>query len=326
MTRKIYGTITDIDNGTPLKGLRVEAWDADWPEGDDFMGRDITNANGQYEISYHDGYWDQSILGLPTWYPDIYITVEMRNSTDKWVRLINSQVYKDYRLSENLNIDLSVRVEPEITKMTSFDPIEDGFHFKNNFDIKMSILNLDIEQKGMGLCGGMCAAALNRFTNHLDITKDDQIPTQGTTLYDELLKRQLETIPPVTLANMYAFQGAPDQVDMLRKASIGQLTKKEWPKLKAELDKGNPTILVLVRAKGVFDNPSKNHQVLAIGYDFNPTTKDLKIFEYDPNKPKEIHTLLMSLALPDGKLYLRDTAKRGTRGFMVNDAGMGASD
>ena len=59
MRRKIFGQITDIAKvGTPLKGLKIETWDDDWPDGDDFMGSAITNVNGQYKISISNGSWD----------------------------------------------------------------------------------------------------------------------------------------------------------------------------------------------------------------------------------------------------------------------------
>ena len=122
------------------------------------------------------------------------------------------------------------------------------------------------------------------------------------------------------ILKMFKFQSAPDQVYAFRKASIGELTKSEWPKLKAELDRGRPTILVLVRAKKLFDNPTKNHQLLAVGYRFDPTRRDLTIYEYDPNQKNKMMTLEMNLGLPDGKLYLIDQAYRGTRGFFVSDA------
>ena len=65
--------------------------------------------------------------------------------------------------------------------------------------------------------------------------------------------------------------------------------------------------------------------MLATGYEFNPATKDLTIYEYDPNRPNQENTLSMSLGLPDGKLYLKDSASRKTRGFLVNPAGPAAS-
>ena len=52
MSRKIYGTIIDKNIGKGVKGLRVEAWDDDYPDGDDFMGSAMTDASGHYRIPY----------------------------------------------------------------------------------------------------------------------------------------------------------------------------------------------------------------------------------------------------------------------------------
>jgi len=322
MSGKINGKIVDdFSGGQPVLGVRVSAWDEDWPDGDDFMGRDITDQDGNYRITYPSGLWDTQVPGLPSWRPDIYITVEIKNAQDQWVQLGRSQVFKDHDLNLDLQIDLGVQLEPLVQHATSFIPEKHGFHFINSFTVKPKILNLDIEQKGMGFCGGMCAVALHRFLKDIDIPADRIPPQQGTALFDELQDRQIRSMVPRVLTKMFRFQGAPDMADLFRKESIGQLSKREWPVLRAALDMGMPTILVLIRSKGVFDNPTKNHQVLAIGYIINPATKDLVLETYDPNKPDQVQTLSMSLGLPDGKLHLRDSAHRGTRGFFVSPVG-----
>lgn len=55
MARQVYGNITD--KAGPLSKLVVEAWDSD-PDGDDFMGRTITDKAGDYRIEYAGGHWD----------------------------------------------------------------------------------------------------------------------------------------------------------------------------------------------------------------------------------------------------------------------------
>jgi hypothetical protein len=82
---------------------------------------------------------------------------------------------------------------------------------------------------------------------------------------------------------------------------------------------------VLVRATGMYDNPTKNHQVLAIGYTYDPARQDLEITVYDPNIPDKVNTLSMSLGLADGKLHFKDSSRRQTRGFFVSDSGEAAS-
>lgn len=326
MAQRIYGTIRDgFHGGIPIKGLRIMAWDEDWPGGDDFLGDDITNKNGDFEISYPDIFWDSSMLGITSSAPDIYISIDIKNKSGRWVRIGRSQIFHDHDLSRDLKIDLSVNIEEPIEKMTKFDPQVHGFRFINNFKFNPLDVGLDFKELGMGFCGGMCGAALNRFKAGLPISDVVDPPRQDSLLYRELSKRQIKSMGAGVILKMFKFQSAPDQVDAFRKASIGELTKGEWPKVKAELDRDRPIILVLVRVKKLFGNPTKNHQVLAVGYKFDPTRQDLTIYEYDPNQKNNMMTLELNLGLPDGKLYLKDQAYRGTRGFFVSDAASAAS-
>jgi hypothetical protein len=311
--------------GVVVPGLRVQAWDDDWPAGDDFMGEDITDTNGQYEIAYADVHWDTAGVDFYSGRPDIYITVEIRNARDKWVRLGKSQVFKDHDLSTDLQIDLDVEITPSIQKTIPFIPGQHGFHFINDFILKPDILGLNLGKWEMGFCGGMCAGALQRFIQHLPIPADTVTPADDSPLFEELLARQIRSFPVDLLPVLYDWQSAPDVSNPWRKISIAERTKAEWPKLKRELDADRPTILILIRSDGYLGNPTRNHQVLAIGYTFHPATKDLTITEYDPNRPNKEYTLSMSLGLPDGSLYLKDSASRKTRGFLLNPAGPFAS-
>jgi hypothetical protein len=325
--RKVYGQITDaVDGGVPVTGLRVEAWDDDWPDGDDYMGSDITDKNGNYKISYYPGNWDSDYPGLTSRFPDIYITVDIKNESGKWVRLGKSGVHKDHPLNEDLKIDLRVKIDPKVTKRIPFIPEKHGFHFVNSFIISPKILNLNLGSWNMGFCGGMSAASLHHFLIKKKIPQTKAIPKSGSSLFQELLTRQIKSTPADLIARMYDWQSAPDVVEWWRKPSIGQRTKSEWPILKNELDNNRPTIIVLIRSYGYFDDPSQNHQVLAYGYEYNPPTKDLVIYVYDPNKPDQENMLSMNLGLPDGKLFFKDSSKKRTRGFFVNPAGKIASE
>lgn len=326
MRRKIFGQVTDINNaGKPIKGLKIEAWDDDWPDGDDYMGSAITNADGRYKILFTNGNWDADHMGLFSRYPDIYLTINIRNKAGKWVRLGKSGVHKDHPLDKDLQISLGVKISTKITKRIPFDPEKDGFHFVNAFKISPKILKLQLDDWNMGFCGGMSAAARRHFLKKTKIEQDTITPKSGSPLFNQLLKRQKKSTPASLIAQMYDWQSAPNSGDWWRKPSIGQRTKNEWPKLKNELDQGFPTIIVLIRSHGYFADPTKNHQVLAYGYEYDPSKKDLVIFVYDPNKPDLESVLSMNLGLPEGKLYFRDSSSRRSRGFFVNPAGEFAS-
>lgn len=326
MTRKISGTITDSSaGGAPVEGLRVQAWDDDWPDGDDFMGEATTGASGQYRISYADAIWDDSLLDVVSRRPDIYISVDIRNGDGEWIRLAKSGVFRNHDLTEDLEIDLGVNLGSKLVKHTAFDPAVHGFKFRNLFTLEPDVLGIDLGSWQMGFCGGMCAGALHRFRNGIPIPDDDQPPADGTPLFEELFRRQMKSTPLDSLPQLYDWQSAPEAGVLWRKPGIGQRTKKEWPKLKSALDRDQPTIISLIRANGYFDNPTKNHQVLAVGYEYDPAAKDLVIFTYDPNRPGRTSRLAMSLGLPEGRLHLKDTSRSRTRGFLVNAAGEGAS-
>ena len=134
MSNKIYGIVRDsASGGAPVKGLRIRAWDEDWPDGDDFMGEDTSNKDGSFEIRYRAGHWDPVTGGgRPTWRPDIYLTVDVKNAKGQWVHICKSRVHKDYNLNLDLRIDLEVRLDASVSKRTNFIPEEHGFHFDND--------------------------------------------------------------------------------------------------------------------------------------------------------------------------------------------------
>lgn len=327
MANKIFGTVTNVaTQGEPVSGLRISAWDDDWPDGDDFLGETITNTKGQFELSYSDAYWDPKIEGFDSWRPDIYIIAEIRNKSRRWIRLSKSQIFKDHDLKQDLQINLEVNIQSAFIQKTNFNPKEHGFHFINFFELKPDIFGIDLGTWEMGFCGGMCAGALNRLKNNIKPPPDVNTPADNTPLFEELFQRQFNSTPPDLMVVLYEWQSAPSVSSVWRKQSLANRARGEWNKLKQELDNGKPTILILIRANGYFDNPTKNHQVLATGYEFDPATKDLVIFTYDPNVRDTVSTLSMCLGLPDGSLYLKDSASKTTRGFLVNPHGAKASE
>jgi hypothetical protein len=327
MGNRIYGVVRDLANGgAPVRGLRVQAWDEDWPDGNDFMGQSYTDDSGIYEIRYRPGHWDRGLGSLPIWNPDIYITVEIKNNRNKWVRIAKSRLYENHPLDRDLRIDIQLNLKDSESVDTQFNPLQHGFHFVNQFKVEPGILGVDLGPWKMGFCGGMCAGALHRFLYRIQIPKITSAPEDGTALHEELMQRQLLSMSPEMLPTMFEWQSAPDYRTRMRKTSIAIRTKDEWPKIKMELDDGRPVILVLIRTRGYFGNPTKNHQVLIYGYEFNPASLDLVLYTYDPAKPDHPQTLDLNLGLPEGKLFLKDSASRTTRGFFVNPAGKRATE
>jgi hypothetical protein len=317
MARKIFGRISN-QSGAGVGGLRVQAWDDDWPDDNDFMGEAITDPNGDYSISYDDGHWDPAPHSITTWRPDIFIAVQAPTATGAWAHLEKSSVHKNHKLRDDLRIDLHVRIVPPEEGKTPFNPKTHGFHFGNHFTVTPSLLGMKLGTWNMGFCGGMCADALDRYGKGVPIPPDTTPPVQGTALFTELLEFQKGSLSAAVVSKIYDWQSAPDEGHTIRKHSVGWRTKQEWPQLKRELDAARPTQLVLIRVEGYLSNLSDNHQVVAIGYVWNPTSKDLTINVYDPNKPDTIGTLTMNFGLPDSKIRARDSSGQRLRGFFVN--------
>ena len=169
-----------------------------------------------------------------------------------------------------------------------------------------------------GLCGGMCFAALGFYPAGIPIPRGQATgdpPAPGTRLHRYLWKRQMQSIvsdgarfmawliwlnyaPPA-----WPFRGGT--------AWLLARSKREWQKLEAALDDGEPVPIGLVRAaKNIYDN----HQVLAIGYDVLDQTH-VTLHLYDPNCPNiksTIHIQFGERAL-EGRESCGETAP--LRGF-----------
>lgn len=323
MARKIYGRIKNTANNTALANAKIRAFDSDIGD-DDFMGESYTNSDGAYEINYRGGDWDLAVPGSTKWRPDIYITVSLRNSSGQWVKVGQSRVYDDHKMANDLKIDLNVNVLPTISKRTLFDPRTHGYKFANSFQVSPEIFNVELGTWNMGFCGGMSAGALKLFKRNSPAPLDSNTPVEGTALFNELKDRQIRSLDRI-IDDIYEWQSSPDEGHWNRKHSVGSRTKKQWPILKEMLDADKPSMIVLIRVEGYTANMSKNHQILAIGYQFNPTTKDLIIETYDPNEANETNTLSMNLGLPNSRLNASDSTGARLRGFFVNPNNNSAS-
>ena len=200
---------------------------------------------------------------------------------------------------------------------TDFEVREHGFHFWNYFDFSLEfelplVGAIDLGEIVYGLCGGMCFAALDYF--HAKVLPAlDTVIDDGSALYDYLLLRQLRSLAaPVVPLKILEWM-IRDDLDVARRTA-----SREFPKIRRRIAKGNPAVLLLIRAGG-FSDPTQNHQVVATGYDLDEATQDVKIFLYDPNHPDEEPTLDMNLADPKHGIDLKQSTGEHLRGFFVLD-------
>jgi hypothetical protein len=208
-----------------------------------------------------------------------------------------------------------------VNARTSFEPTINGFKFINYFQLPSSIsLNISfihvpsvsLPQLVYGLCGGMSYSALDYYHAGMAIPGDANVPASGSPIYEYLLRRQLASLDHGTVQKVLLWMLAPDE-ELAEWMANGELST-----LRTTLDGGNPAVLVLIRARGLSD-PSHNHQVTAIGYDFDPDTSAMTIYLYDPNHPGEEPCLTLSLANPAGGLNLAQSTGEPLRGFFVNN-------
>lgn len=169
---------------------------------------------------------------------------------------------------------------------TDFTPLKHGFHFSNNF--VNNILNTPfgkIESKGR--CGGMAFACLDYYYANILVPTHEgkdfpnkMYPPDGSILGDYIYKRSVHSL--FTLSSYKFLKWTATKDDNI--LSILQKTKLvEFLKLKKSINQGKPVVLALISGLKVSD-VTKNHQVIAYGYD-EPSEDKIIIFIYDSNSP-----------------------------------------
>jgi hypothetical protein len=203
-----------------------------------------------------------------------------------------------------------------MVKMTDFTVQEDGFKFSNSFtfdlEFKLPLFGtIDLDDLVLGFCGGMCYGALDYFHAGLDIPAQTTIPVEGSELFTYLRNRQIHSLSiPMGVLKVFEWMWLPE------KAVWQRVAWREFRKLRRRIDSGNPTVLVLIRVSD-FDDPTKNHQVVARGYDYIDATKDLEIPIYDPNHKMQDTSLTMNLASPSSGINIAQSTGEELRGFYV---------
>ncbi|MDG6219783.1 MAG: VCBS repeat-containing protein, partial [Candidatus Thermoplasmatota archaeon] len=171
---------------------------------------------------------------------------------------------------------------------TTFVPSEHGWHFGNHFKItEQDFGPVKIERWGGGLCGGMCFTALDRYFTGRNIADMKTIPMEGTPLFEEILRRQIDSLWPDNWKTFLKMVGMQDSGILPSAISVGYMTKMQISELRKSIDKGIPKTLGLICNKWRNVDPSNDHQVLAIGYTYETKSKEIRINIYDPKYPDE---------------------------------------
>jgi murein DD-endopeptidase MepM/ murein hydrolase activator NlpD/uncharacterized protein YgiM (DUF1202 family) len=203
---------------------------------------------------------------------------------------------------------------------TRFSPADHGFRFINRFELNLPVKftlplvgPLDLSRVVFGLCGGMCFSALDYFYNEDQPPQDSEVDRIDNQLFVYLCERQLDSLRIPVVLKVLEWMLISDQE--IRK----RMSRNEQPRLRKQLDRGEPVVLALIRARGGED-PTQNHQVLATGYSLDADTNTLTIELYDPNHPGKDPTL--DLRLPRqgetaGPGWITQSTGEALRGFFV---------
>ena len=201
---------------------------------------------------------------------------------------------------------------------TTFDPQQHGFRFANYFSFSLDfdlplVPPIDLGEIIFGLCGGMSFAALDYFHAGIPIPTMDTQPEPGTPLHSYLLRRQIGSLTKPAVPLRILEWMLREDGDIAR-----QTARREFPKVRRRIAKGNPAVLLLLRAGGVSD-PTQNHQVVVTGYDLDEGTGQLTLFLYDPNHPEPAEEVQISMTLPsrDRQAVLAQSTGEHLRGFFV---------
>ncbi len=203
--------------------------------------------------------------------------------------------------------------------LTKFASQSNGFNFINRFEYQFPVKfqlpfvgQIHLSDVVYGLCGGMSFSALDYFYAGKPVPTYDRVDQISNKLFSYLCDRQLDSLKISVLIKVIQWMVSEDR-------NIGQwMTRYEIPKLRRALDKGNPVVLALIRVKGLGD-PTHNHQVVATGYDYNPTSNVITIYLYEPNYPGQEPTLTVNLNNPSQGLQMSQSTGDFLRGFFLID-------
>jgi hypothetical protein len=143
-----------------------------------------------------------------------------------------------------------------------------------------------------GLCGGMSLTARDLWAAGLPAPATTSVPENGSRRFRSLVRRQVQSLDwmrvPLRYFDLQAFRPDPPTrlARLLRRepARVPALLV-EWPRIRTELESGVPCVVGLIRTSG--GSPwrlTQNHQVLAFGWDEEPGSITIRI--YDPNHPR----------------------------------------
>lgn len=181
---------------------------------------------------------------------------------------------------------------------TAFLPSRDAFAFNNSWPSQPGVVvsladrSIRIGDAARGLCGGMVFAALDYW--HAGLPPPAGRPAAGSPLYQFIVHRLIDSWRiPTGVGRYYWWMNVPDADfrpggrlwparGSLRPGVWRRSVERQWPRIRASIDAGQPTALGVVTMASAWPGLlGRNHQVLAYGYQLAGT--EVSIAVYDPN-------------------------------------------
>jgi hypothetical protein len=210
-----------------------------------------------------------------------------------------------------------------------------AFRFVNSFTTTIPLpFGLPAISPSYGLCGGMAAAALDYYLSCIPIPSTSSVPATGTTLFNYLFRRLLDSLGSPTFGMVTKFLTWTNRPDFALPGGLltgglipganlfsldgtQELTHPEFYGTIATLT-ARPVPLGLVYVGPGAVNIWENHQVLAYGTSrVSPTVTDIKV--YEPNYPLADDAVIRCEVLKSRVRCLERVPSRGVtkrvRGF-----------
>ena len=211
-----------------------------------------------------------------------------------------------------------------------FLPGRFGLHFANRFPpgptVRLGPIDpsrIGIGDASAGLCGGMALTAFDLWAAGLPAPPGDEPPANGSRRFRALVRRQVESLDWLRVPFRYAVLGLLHG-PLARGPLSVRAVRREWPRVRADLDAGRPCLIELIRVVGVSPAAlTRNHQVLAFGYAsaVEDDRGTVRIRVYDPNHPDRDDVALELATVPDAgramgaRVAIRQTTGEPVLGF-----------
>jgi hypothetical protein len=182
-----------------------------------------------------------------------------------------------------------------------FLPNTYALHFANDFPpapifrLGLGPARIPVGNAANGLCGGMVFAARDLFEAGVEAPPGPRPPAPGTPLFRYLVRRLFSSFDlPLGPLRYWFWMALPTGGGGVVHGLTTRTIEREWPKLRADIDRGELSALGLIRTRSL--NPLSlglNHQVLAYGYDEDARAATVRVAVYDPNHPDQDSVALM---------------------------------